>query len=359
MREKPDDTPKIPKRLKEWASGVRHKGGTWWNKFVQSSAVSKVKDKLTRGRSSSRATRFEFDPKKIEWKKVAEKSEWFRWGLIVLAVFLLADIVARMMGVLIRPAYTPLPHRQSSAPQVENQVLGDSDAILKRNMFNVEGKIPDPFDQGLLDCLSQAKPSTQKLMLLGTIVMNDERFSVALVQEEGNPTKHAVKKDEFFLDNKYQALKVDRRKFCFQVRSTSELEYIEIPDDSIALGVSPSLSGGGSDNIVPVNDKSFEVKKAYLDEKLLNLNEILQTARAVPHIEGGKFMGFLVQSVDPGSPFAQLGIKQGDILTNVNDINLDNAGKGLEAFQKLRSSRSISIGIIRGGEKTSLSYAVK
>jgi hypothetical protein len=36
------------------------------------------------------------------------------------------------------------------------------------------------------------------MQLLGTIVMSEETYSVALVQEEGNPQKTAVKKDEIF-----------------------------------------------------------------------------------------------------------------------------------------------------------------
>ena len=73
----------------------------------------------------------------------------------------------------------------------------------------------------------------------------------------------------------------------------------------------------------------------------------------------GKFRGFLVQSVDPGSPFSALGIRQGDILTGVNDIVLDNAGKGLEAFQRLRNSPKITLDVIRGGSKQTMSYDVK
>jgi general secretion pathway protein C len=348
MDSDPRDPHGFPQRLKEWLKGTREGRGARFQGIANS----------LRRRLPKRYERVEFDLKKLDLKRITERSGWISWGLLVLALFLLADVVARMAGLFVPSVYTPMPRKGPSGSRAGQMGGADYDAILRRNMFNVEGKIPDPFDQGLLDCLSQAKPTTQRLQLMGTLVTNDDRFSVALVQEEGNPIRFAVKKDEFFSDGKFQAMKVERKKLCFQVRSTQELEFIEIPEEGLGL-TSPQLSS--SDGILPVNDREFRIRPDFLQSKLQNLSEILQTAKAVPYTDptSGKFMGFLIQSVDPNSPFAQLGIRQGDVLTQVNDIVLDNAGKGLEAFQRLRNSQSVTLGVVRGGEKTSLTYEVK
>ncbi len=362
MPKDPDGNPDgeskgIPDRLKAWLDGAKSKGNSLLKRRPWQRLTASFKDRV----SGKTPTRFEFDLKKIELKKISEKSNWIRWGIIVLAVFLLAETTDRLIGLFVRPTYTAPPRRVApiSPQRMTPTAAVEYDSVMRRNMFNVEGKVPPPFDQGLLDCLSQAKPTTQRVQLLGTIVMNDEALSVALLQEEGNATKIAVKKDEAFFDGKFVAKKVDRKKFCFQVRSSGEFEFAEIPEEGGTLGVGAALSG--TDGITPINEKTFAVKKTFLEDKLHNLPDVLQTARAVPYLEPGtgKFMGFLVQSVDPGSPFAQLGIHQGDILTNVNDIVLDNAGKGLEAFQRLRNSPDVVLGIIRGGEKTNLTFNVK
>jgi type II secretion system protein C len=346
VRDDSEDSQGILERLKNWLSGAKDR----------TSSVIRKRFARDTGR------RFEFDLKKVDAKQIAQHSKWIRWGLVVLALFLAAEITDRIIGLFVRPTYAPPASRGKFTSTSPSRPTGvEYEAILRRNMFNVEGKIPQPFDQGQLDCMSQAKPSTQRLQLMGTIVMNDERLSVALLQDESNPVKLAVRKDELFSDNKYVAKKVDRKKFCFQVKSSGEFEFIEIPEEGggLATGGGPGLVG--TDGITPVNEKQFMVKKTFLDTNLMNLQSILQTARAVPYTEPGtgKFMGFLVQSVDAGSLFAQLGIRQGDILTNVNDIVLDNAGKGLEAFQRLRNSPEVVMSIIRGGEKTSLTYSVK
>lgn len=349
---------KMPKLLQRWMKGARSRGGRFFNK----SKLGGVGGSLKRG-LPKKLRDFELDLKKVELKNVSEYSGWIRIGLLVLAVFLLSEVTARVIGLFIRPIYPNLPRKGVDMASSGNQTSEDYESILRRNIFNVEGKIPDPFDQGLLDCFSQAKPTGQRITLMGTIVMGDDRHSVALVQEEGGTQKLGVKKGESFFDGKYEVMKVDRKKLCFQVKATQDMEFIEIPDDSSGLGVSsPTFSGGNlSEGITPVSESEFAVKKDFLDKQLLNMNEILQTARAVPYVEpgSGKFKGFLIQSIDSASPFAQLGIRQGDILTGVNDIVLDNAGKGLEAFQRLRNAPTVDLKVIRGGQETSMSYKVK
>jgi len=345
----------VPKRLKAWVEGARKRGGGFFNKPTFGKFRGSFK-KLPK-----KLQNIELDLRNVDLKNVSQYAGWIRLGLIVLAVFLLSEVTARVIGLFIRPIYPNLPQKTASMASPNNQATEDYESILRRNIFNVEGKIPDPFDQGLLDCFSQARPTTQRMTLMGTIVMGDERHSVALIQEEGSSQKIGVKKGESFF-GKFEAMKVERKRLCFQVKATQDMEFVEIPDDSAGLGVSaPSFSGSVTDGIAPVSETEFAVKKDFLDKQLLNLNEILQTARAVPYVEQGtgKFKGFLIQSIDASSPFAQLGIRQGDILTGVNDIVLDNAGKGLEAFQRLRSAPSVDLRVIRGGTETSLNYKVK
>jgi type II secretory pathway component PulC len=306
--------------------------------------------------------RFQLDLRKADPESVFRYLTWAKRGLIVLGLFFLAGVAARLIGSFIKPVVLP-PSNRITGPVGRPAPKEDYDEILRRNMFNVEGTIPDPFDQGQLDCFSQARATSAPIQLLGTIVMSDDKYSVALVQEEGSPLKVGVKKDESFGQDKYQAMKIERNKLCFQVRSTQEFEYVEIPGGGNDLSMhGPSLtSGAPTDGITPVSENQFVVNQAFLEKNLLNLNEILQTARATPYVDpsSGKFRGFLIQSIDPNSPFRKLGVNQGDVLTAVNDIVLDNAGKGLEAFQKLRNSPKVSLQVLRGGQPYSMSYDIK
>ncbi len=295
--------------------------------------------------------------KKIKPETIVQHSHLLNWGLIILTVFLASAAASRIIALFIRPVYNPLPTKRAQVQSTQTAPPEDFTVIEKRNIFDVENRIPDPLDQGLIDCFSQAKASTSGMQLLATIVMGNESLSVALLQDSGGSNKLAVRKDETFLD-RYQALKIERKKFCYMVKATQEMEYIDIPEEGGDLGGTLTNSSGGG--IQPKSETSFEVKQSYLDGQLKDLNTVLQTAKAVPFMDAGnKMKGFLMQSIDPDSPFAQLGLRQGDILSGVNDIVLDNAGKGLEAFQRLRSSSKIELKITRGGQEMTLSYDVR
>lgn len=49
--------------------------------------------------------------------------------------------------------------------------------------------------------------------------------------------------------------------------------------------------------------------------------------------------------------FRELGLRNGDIITQVNDIIIDDPNKGMEVFQQISDSPSLSISIIRGGDE--------
>lgn len=312
-----------------------------------------------RSETTGLAVRGKFDEEKAK--------EWLRWTPLVLTViglFLLASMIGGIIGLFLRPTPVQLPQRLGQVSGVTESAgpATDFESILKRNMFNVEGKIPEPFDQGMLDCMSQAKKSGARLKLLGTIVMTDEQYSVALLEEEGGSEKYGVRKGETFNKGEFEAMKVDRKRLCFQVKASQEFEYVEIPEEGPALsggsqmGIASPMSG-----VTAVSETEYNIKPSVLEQAMGNLPQILQTARAVPYIEKetGKFRGFLVQSIEPDSPFAALGVKQGDVLTGVNDIVLDNPGKGLEAFQRLRDAKEVKLDVIRNGSKKTMSYSLK
>ena len=226
MSEKP--SPKFSlSRLKQWWRAKR-------SQSQQSIQTQKLRDVTAgfRKKIPAKLKEFDFDFRKIDLKNVSQYSTGIQWGLVVLALFLLASLTSSLIGLWLKPSYAPITSRPP-LPSVANQPpVEDYDAILRRNMFNVEGKIPEPFDQGQLDCMSQAKLSSTRVSLMGTIVMNDERHSVALIQDEGS-NRLAVKKDDIFGDGKFQALKVDRKKLCFQVKATQDFEFIEIPEENL------------------------------------------------------------------------------------------------------------------------------
>lgn len=292
----------------------------------------------------------------FSWDKIAEYSGAIRWAIAILTLYLAAEVTAKFLGLWIPTEVAKIPKRAPIPTTISSRPKTDFQSVLRRNMFNVEGFVPDPFDQGQLDCLSQATLSKRRITLLATIVMDDEMLSTALVEEPGKGFSIAVKKDDVFMDGQFVAVKIDRKKLCFQVRQSQDFEYIEIPENVQGPNLTTtSISTGG---ITRVDPNRWVVPRSLVDSKLSNVNEILKTAKANPYIKNGQFEGFIIQSVEDDSVFKELGVEVGDIIQEVNNFKLNGPGKGIEAFQAMRNVSKIELQVLRNGQKQTLSYDI-
>jgi general secretion pathway protein C len=67
----------------------------------------------------------------------------------------------------------------------------------------------------------------------------------------------------------------------------------------------------------------------------------------------------VVRMIQPRSLLALLGIQRGDVLMQVNGVELDSPEKALQIFQQLREARNISIGLVRDGERMNFDYQIE
>jgi Type II secretory pathway, component PulC len=69
--------------------------------------------------------------------------------------------------------------------------------------------------------------------------------------------------------------------------------------------------------------------------------------------------GFMFKSVKPGSLFAQIGIRPGDILLSINNESLNSPEDAFRILGTLRNSQSFSVKIIRDNKEITLYYKVE
>ncbi|HYX33571.1 MAG TPA: PDZ domain-containing protein [Oligoflexus sp.] len=78
-----------------------------------------------------------------------------------------------------------------------------------------------------------------------------------------------------------------------------------------------------------------------------NLNKILMQAAAVPHVENGRLMGFQLLEIDQGSIFDVAGLKNGDIITHINEQPINDAALAIKALSQLKAASSATFNYIR------------
>jgi hypothetical protein len=95
-----------------------------------------------------------------------------------------------------------------------------------------------------------------------------------------------------------------------------------------------------------------KIKKAEYQKEFDNLSNLLMSARATPYRKKGsdEIVGFIFDDIQPKSIWLRFKVKDGDVLTKVNDTKLNSAGATLEMYEILKSLKKIKIEIIRDGK---------
>ncbi|MFK7873818.1 MAG: PDZ domain-containing protein [Oligoflexales bacterium] len=93
----------------------------------------------------------------------------------------------------------------------------------------------------------------------------------------------------------------------------------------------------------------IRVTSAYKTEMLDNqLGKILMQASVVPMFSGGRITGFEISRIEPGSIYEKMGLVDGDIITEMNGIRLDNVAKAVRLLKSMRGDKEAMMKVMRG-----------
>jgi general secretion pathway protein C len=108
-----------------------------------------------------------------------------------------------------------------------------------------------------------------------------------------------------------------------------------------------------------VGASSYELDRALLDQLLADPAEMARGVRIVPAVKDGRATGFKLYAIRPASIYDRLGLKNGDLVTSINGVELDSAERALEVYSKLRAAGAVSVVVSRHGAPLTLNYSIK
>jgi len=109
-------------------------------------------------------------------------------------------------------------------------------------------------------------------------------------------------------------------------------------------------------NIEKVSENEYVIDRAEVDNALENMSQLFTQIRAVPHFEGGKSTGFRLFAIRRGSLFDKIGLKNGDVLQKINEIDFNDPSRALALMQQLRNEDNLTVEIVRNRRHETLSY---
>jgi general secretion pathway protein C len=96
-----------------------------------------------------------------------------------------------------------------------------------------------------------------------------------------------------------------------------------------------------------------------LEESIGNIHQLLSEVRIRPHFKDGRADGLTITNMKAGSAFAKLGLRNGDIVHEIDGRDIKSPDDVLEVYTKLKSGSQVAIQISRGGVKRAINYKFK
>ncbi len=123
---------------------------------------------------------------------------------------------------------------------------------------------------------------------------------------------------------------------------------------------SPSApAAGGEIRVTKLGENLFALDEATVSQLTGNINQYMTNVRLIPYFEGNRSAGYRVAAVRPGSAFEQLGFRGGDVIQQVNNVELSTPDKVYTIFQNLKDEKRVTVNILRQGQKSSIMYEIR
>ncbi len=124
--------------------------------------------------------------------------------------------------------------------------------------------------------------------------------------------------------------------------------------------VPPGAGGEGPPlRVTKMGENSYSLDESSVSQLTGNINQYMTQVRLIPYFEGNKSAGYRLAALRPGSAFEQLGFRGGDIIQQVNSVDLSSPEKMYTIFQNLKDEKHVTVNIVRQGQKSTITYEIR
>ncbi len=110
---------------------------------------------------------------------------------------------------------------------------------------------------------------------------------------------------------------------------------------------------------VPGNPVRTVLDRREVEQAMGDLPKLLTQARAVPYLVNGAINGFRLDYVAPSSFYEKIGLKYGDVLQQVNGVEVRDPGTMLSLFQQLRNEKTVKLDVLRNNQRTAMTFDIR
>lgn len=286
-----------------------------------------------------------------------------RSGIIGAYVMCGTFLVAHIINAVIAEALS-VPGglvRPSSVSDREAEARASVPAMVEH--IRASGLFPLPADPlGMSTATGSVAPPSSaplnlasKLKLLG-VVIGDQGGVSAIVEELSSKRQLLVRLHDQIPDVGEIS---EIRRDGMVVRQGDQQELLELAASQIERPPSAQPAAGSVAVPVPGSPLRKILDRREVEQAMGDLPKLLSQARAVPYVVNGAMNGFRLDFIAPSSFYEKIGLKYGDVLQQVNGVDIRDPGTMLTLFQQLRNEKTVKLDVLRNNQRTAMTFDIR
>lgn len=250
---------------------------------------------------------------------------------------------------LVASTFQEKPH----VAKAEQQTRVDNGIIVERNLFG-SATAEEVAETVEID-VDALEHTELDLVLLGTVAGDNGEISYAVIGERGG------RKQELYREGDEVAgarlVKIMRTRVVLRVENRDEVLAMGEGSGGVRAAAAESAwdqrrTGTGSS----ASGDTVVLQRSEVDAAVRDMGRLMTDARLRPFFSGGNLDGVVISNIVPGSIFQKLGLRNGDVIREIDGRALRSPEDILNVYRNLESGSEVAVNIKRRGREELLQY---
>jgi general secretion pathway protein C len=201
-----------------------------------------------------------------------------------------------------------------------------------------------------------ASETSLQLKLRGIVSSNEDGLGFAIIESNNEQDVYAVE-DKLPLAGEVILAKVMPKQVVLDNGGTYELLvlYEESSMDVPAMPAAANTSARPAQVERREDPETASIAQSYRDRLYQNPQSLAKVVRISAVREGSALRGYRISPGTDAEQFTQLGFEEGDVVTGINGVSLDNPSNTMVLYNSLREAGDVVFELERGGQQQTLS----
>jgi general secretion pathway protein C len=283
--------------------------------------------------------------------------------VVLLSLYLIA-FLAEVTWRLLDNSQGPVTQNNvTSRVNVQNQnnTRTDLSELKRLNLFGNASEEPAPVVE---QAVTEAPETKLNLTLTGVVSSSSPKLGAAIIQRNNVQNTYGIGDKIDGTNATLDEIYVDRVIIKNRlVRETLMLDGIDFDEANkqqqrqAQSRQAQTANSPGTPNTQVARTQRIEANREVQNMRRSMVESPTSFADFIsikPHAPDGEMIGYRVSPGKQAEFFKMVGLRSGDIITEINGLDLSDLQQSLEAIEALKESQSLQMEIIRSGEPISL-----